>query len=98
MFQEGVIMQVKVAGSMPKRRVSFEERYFIEPMEVVLSRCVCVKEKTKISSSVIDVFQVNKSQLGKFPHLTRPNSECGEMKTYEASSSLGRPYFNFRCT
>ena len=44
--QEGVIMQVKVAGSMPKRRVSFEERYFIEPMEVVLSRCVCVKEKT----------------------------------------------------
>ena len=44
--QEGVMMQVKVAGSMPKRRVSFEERYFIEPMEVVLSRCVCVKEKT----------------------------------------------------
>jgi len=38
-------MQVKVAESVPKRRVSFEERYFIEPMEVVLSRCVFVKEK-----------------------------------------------------
>ena len=59
--------------------------------------CLCEK-KMYISASVIDVLQVKKSQLGKFPHLTCPNSDCGEMKTYGASSSLGRPYFNFRCT
>ena len=61
-------------------------------------RCVFVKQEKWISASVVDVFQVNKSQLGKFFHLTCPNSECGETKAYQADSSLGRSFFNFRCT
>ena len=36
-----------------------------------LCRCVCVKEETiLISASAANVSQVNKYQLGKFPHLT----------------------------
>ena len=61
-------------------------------------RCVFVKQEKWIAASVVDVFQVNKSQLGKFFHLFCPNSECGETKAYQADSSLGRPLFNFLCT
>ena len=66
-------MQVKVAESVPKRHVSFEERYIIEPMEVVLSRCVCVKEKKLnfrfsyrcISSKQISAWKIPPSNLSK---------------------------------
>ena len=54
------------------------------------SCCVCMKEETSISTSVVDILQVIKSHFRKFLHLTCPISECGEMKTYQASSSLGR--------
>ena len=100
-------MQVKVAESVPKRHVSFEERYFIEPRAIMaLDRthgsslkplCLCEKKNVNFRFSYRCIASKEISAW-KIPHLTCPNSECGEMKTYEASSSLGRPYFNFRCT
>ena len=39
-----------------RRRVSYEERYFIKVAQWVL-----VKEEMKMLASVVDVFQVNKS-------------------------------------
>ena len=52
------------------------------------SRCVRVKKETYNYFGLnCDVLQVYKSQLGKFLHLTCPNSGCGKMKTHQASSS-----------
>ena len=65
--------------------MSCVERYFIKPPGI---RCVSVKEELKVSASVVDVFQVSKSQLGKFLQLTCPHSEFGEMKIYHAGESL----------
>ena len=59
-------------------------------MEVVLNRCVCVKKNVNFRLSYRCIASKEISAW-KIPHLTCPNSECGEMKTYEASSSLARP-------
>ena len=62
-------MQVKIAESLPKS-VSCKERSILKQWKS-LCRCIFVKEEIiLISASAVNVSQVNKYQLGKFPHLT----------------------------
>lgn len=60
-------MQVKVAESHPKKVLVVRDDTLLNPWKS-WCRCVGVKEEIiLISASAVNVSQVNKYQLGKFP-------------------------------